>query len=552
MASDDRRVHALREAWEEAIGKDRPRDALAALEGLELLEPDEARWAHRKGEVLRRLGRAREAEAAFVRAVDRYAAQGFLTRAAALAKVVIELNPARADILVELDRAPAQKLREARPQARATSPLNPRMPPPARLPSGAMPAMRLPEAMPPSRPAPIPRDEPVAPPKAVGMPAPPLRPFAAAPLAKPPVVAEARPEIALEATPEAASFREGAEDAENEDEEGNRPTLVAGVRAERLSIVAAAMGLEAAKDADDNEVRFDDVPDVFALDVDVSELVAEAPRDSSPEIETSGFPAEEAPTAVRLALMSAATLFVDVPKDAMAELVAAAQLIDLPHGSVVYRSGERADALYVVVEGGADVVPLGANKKLAVTEGSVFGEDALLQGAVRNADARVKGQLLALRIPKDALDGIVRRHASLADVLFNVLMRRLVTTVLQTSPLFAAFDLPTRKELARLFEVRRATAGVVIKERGKRSDGLYIPLAGELEADDGKSTTSISLGTMFGHTSLVSDAPELRTIRTLTESVVLRMAAARFVSFAARFPAALAHLAELAKGPQAL
>ena len=60
MGSDPKTVQVLREAWETAVRTDRFGDALAALDGLELLEPDDARWPHRKGDLLRRLGKAVE------------------------------------------------------------------------------------------------------------------------------------------------------------------------------------------------------------------------------------------------------------------------------------------------------------------------------------------------------------------------------------------------------------------------------------------------------------------------------------------------------------
>jgi putative transposase len=217
------------------------------------------------------------------------------------------------------------------------------------------------------------------------------------------------------------------------------------------------------------------------------------------------------------------------------------------------KRGTPADGLYVLVEGVVVVIRPGAPCALGLAEGHVFGEDCLLQGAVRSADVRVKGRMLALHIPKRALDRIVKSHPSLGDVLFELLVRRLVTSALQTSALFAAFDVSTRKEVAHLFEVRRGAPGTVIKERGKRSDGLYVALAGEFQVvdEDGQSRL-LALGTMFGHSSLLADAPEKQTIVILKDAVVLRLSAARFFGFAARFPAVLAHLSALAERPDAL
>ncbi len=104
-----------------------------------------------------------------------------------------------------------------------------------------------------------------------------------------------------------------------------------------------------------------------------------------------------------------------------------------------------------------------------------------------------------------------------------------------------------------MFEIRRVTPGLVLKQRGKRSDGFYVALAGafEMEGEDG-ARNALPLGTMFGQSSLLSDAPETYTVVARKESIVLRLPAARFLAFAARFPLALAQVAELAGQPGAL
>ncbi|MDH4283435.1 MAG: tetratricopeptide repeat protein [Myxococcales bacterium] len=74
-------------------------EALELYSLLELREPNNARWPRRKGDLLRRMGRTSEAIEAYARAVDSYAAQGFTARSAAMAKVVLSIDPSRTDVL---------------------------------------------------------------------------------------------------------------------------------------------------------------------------------------------------------------------------------------------------------------------------------------------------------------------------------------------------------------------------------------------------------------------------------------------------------------------
>ena len=77
-----------------------------ALELYELIEkrkPEEPRWAHRKGDLLRRLGRNAEAVLAYERAVQLYCARGFDARAAATAKLLLAIDPSKTEVLERLD-----------------------------------------------------------------------------------------------------------------------------------------------------------------------------------------------------------------------------------------------------------------------------------------------------------------------------------------------------------------------------------------------------------------------------------------------------------------
>lgn len=68
-------------------------EALVLYERIEKAKPNEPRWSHRKGELLHRIGRDRDAAVAYQRAVDLYAAKGFKARAQATEKLMDQLRP---------------------------------------------------------------------------------------------------------------------------------------------------------------------------------------------------------------------------------------------------------------------------------------------------------------------------------------------------------------------------------------------------------------------------------------------------------------------------
>jgi predicted RNA polymerase sigma factor len=67
-------------------------EALDIYELIEAQEPHEPRWPHRRGDLLRRMGRVMDAVHAYERAVDLYIAKGFEARAAATESLILAIQ----------------------------------------------------------------------------------------------------------------------------------------------------------------------------------------------------------------------------------------------------------------------------------------------------------------------------------------------------------------------------------------------------------------------------------------------------------------------------
>lgn len=93
----------LRDELNKALQAGRLSDALALYELIEKRKPDEPRWPHRKADLLHRMGLDDDAAAAYERAIDLYAAKGFLDCAMATAKVMLSIDPTRIAVLDRLE-----------------------------------------------------------------------------------------------------------------------------------------------------------------------------------------------------------------------------------------------------------------------------------------------------------------------------------------------------------------------------------------------------------------------------------------------------------------
>jgi CRP-like cAMP-binding protein len=429
------RIEELRAQWDGAVERDRPADATTALAELEKLEDGEPRWSQRLGEALRRLGKLREAEEAFVRAAERYAEKGFLPHAIAMAKLVMAklvaaMNPAHGDLLARLE------------------PKKPAPPP--------LPAKR-----------------------------------AAAPPAVP---------------------------------------------------------LQRAEDSSIDEVRFTD-SEASTLDIVLTDLEDLDVIESVDLVVSELLPEPREPSIDRLGAMATFRLFAGLSREALLDLADAAELVELIPGAMMMMRDEPAFALYAIVDGIARVTVRGS-PEIRLGEGDVVGEGCLLDEGQRQADVRAETPLMALRIEKQKLDDVTQRHPGVGEALFQLLARRLVMNLMHASPLFTSFEPRVRLELAQMFEVRRAEPGTLLAERGKRSDGLYVLLSGNVTAtaSDGEETR-IARGSTFGHASLVGAVGADMTVTASTEAVLLRLPATKFGALAATYPPALAILAESADEP---
>ena len=423
-------------------------EALLHYEALQGVERNEPRWPHRKGDLLKRLGREEEAIAAYERAVDLYAQQGFVARAAAMAKVVLAMAPDRVDVLERVDVGAARKLhRSAR--------------------SGI-------------------------------------------------VTADAGAEFDDQAT----------------------------TQTKRLAI--NALPLVADDSAADDVLRFTVLPSPqrLTLDLDISDAEV---QDRPPMVDGLS----ERPSAEHLAQLPSMPLFAEVPKSMLSKMVRESRLIDLEPGENLIDRGTTADALYALVEGSVQLIRATNEDAIVLSEGDVVGISCLLERVNYEGDVTARTKVRALRISRLLLDRLVAEHPALGDVLLEVLGRRLVATLVRSSPMFSSFNNGARSEVARLFEVRRANQGTVILEAGKRADGLYIPMIGELAVigPDGEEIGSLKLGRALGRHSMLTQSPSPMTVKATSDVLLLRLSARRFQELVAAHPHMVAHLEELARRP---
>jgi CRP-like cAMP-binding protein len=560
--TDERRLARLRKRLDRALEND---DLVSALEVLALLQeadPRTPRWSHKRGDLLRKQNDVKEAIRCYATAVDLYADQGFIARAVAMARTILDLDPSRIDVLERVDPEAARKLhRRHRPRAISN--------PPGSFVGGdaspAMSAMRHPMVIDEAAPVPVaaPRMlrhslviEDAAPIAESGpLQLPMLIEDGSPPIVSPPPIDSAPPperdsapqafgELSLPPAANGRASEPGGEAIAGAEPDGTQslpapPRLPRGYEV----MLDQADELISAPDRKPHETRFSDAPKRRSVDIDITDLELQNRR----SVTRDDMMRPDPPSAPKLSQLPLFPLFAEMPKELLQELVTRAQVISLDDGAYVVRTGEPANALYGIVEGSVQVVVVGQHLKVTLAEGDVFGEACLLPGERRHADVVVQGRLVALRVPRDVLQQMIREHPRLAEVMLELLTRRLLGNLLQSSPLFQEFDAAGRRELVKRIEIRRAPRGTLLAEVGKAMDGLYITLTGTVEVsnEDRSDRTQHGPGSMFGQHSLLGEDPSPVTVRAMNHIVVLRLPSAAFTELAMQYPAILAHVADL-------
>ncbi len=226
-------------------------------------------------------------------------------------------------------------------------------------------------------------------------------------------------------------------------------------------------------------------------------------------------------------------LFGDLDPASLHTLIRRIRVVTLEAGQVLFRQGDAANSLYVVVEGA--VVPIAEGerrRKLAVLErGEFFGEIGLMAKQPRNAtiEAIVPTKLLA--IDRRVLWELIAKEPSVAKSILRFLRARLIDRQMRTNPFFAAFAHAEREAVARQFRILEVKDGTRVVEQGKPPDGLFVVLSGtlvRLDRKNDKEEGELHSGDVFGGLSLLDGRPASADVITRGKCWVVVLGEGRF------------------------
>jgi CRP-like cAMP-binding protein len=327
-----------------------------------------------------------------------------------------------------------------------------------------------------------------------------------------------------------------------------KPPLIGHLSGPPLSpIPAPSIPVSAEQSGRSTEIVFDDVDDgipIQASDILVADDVVEI-------VEAAAEHEEDA----LLARLPKFPLFQVLPRGAFLQVVSQMDYTVLEPGSVIVRQGENGTTLHAIIDGEALVYLEGhRDEPLAtLTAGDVFGEMALVLDQPRAATVEAVSTLELFTMERELFRNVLDEHPPLADIFSRMIKRRLVENVMTTAPLFQQLDPELRTEVMLKFQIREVQAGTKLVEQGTPSDGLYVVLAGAVEAvHDDRVAAVLGPGHTFGVASLIdADHKSPTGFRSPSSSIVLRLPRAAFHEVISCYPPVLEHLADVAERQQA-
>jgi len=239
----------------------------------------------------------------------------------------------------------------------------------------------------------------------------------------------------------------------------------------------------------------------------------------------------------------------------LARLLEAATILDVDNGGAIIEQGTEGKAAFLVVRGMTEAVRAIGEEEVrlaALGPGALFGEMALVSDAPRAASVRALDATRLLRFPRDTLEKLAARDASLGKELGKFCQARMVANLVRHSSILAAVAPAERQALMSRFETRTFEKGERLVTHDEETEGLFLIASGTVavlghdEDGDQIHITDLGPGDVVGEISLVLRRPATADVTAVHHTVALELSRDQFQEAIREHPSLLTELYDLA------
>jgi CRP-like cAMP-binding protein len=213
------------------------------------------------------------------------------------------------------------------------------------------------------------------------------------------------------------------------------------------------------------------------------------------------------------------------------------RLATIEAGQVLIEADSEAAFVYIPLEPGLQVVPLGGYQTFWVQAWMPLGLTGVIRGAVRNASVIATRTLRLLMIPRTvylthwhhthslaSFRQLLEESQKQAGQTTQQLMPVEKVQLLQSVPLFAALEDEMLYSLAAVCEEVTIAAMEQLFAAGTMGRSLYVVVEGQVVVQqDGRLLAELGAGEVFGEMALLTPEPRMATITAVVPTRLLRL-----------------------------
>ncbi len=236
----------------------------------------------------------------------------------------------------------------------------------------------------------------------------------------------------------------------------------------------------------------------------------------------------------------------DLNEEELRSLLGRVQFRTFPKGTFLCREGEPGDSLMVICQGEVGIYkqhPEGKEVWIrSLKEGDCFGEFGFFLDRKRHAGVKSLIECEVLDISRTELEGIIKKHPRVKEVLEDLFKRRVLDLLLALSPLFSPLAVPEREEVLKRFRGLSIPEETFIFKGGDPPHCLYMIKSGEVEifTQDRRGRRvvlgKLGSGNLFGEIGVLLNTPRMAFARTTRPSELLELAKEDFDALLRKFP----------------
>ena len=234
----------------------------------------------------------------------------------------------------------------------------------------------------------------------------------------------------------------------------------------------------------------------------------------------------------------------DLPVQALEELEKKMIYRKEDANRIVVKQGDPGNAFFFVLSGRVRV-----EKKVSMSGGTIqlaklgpgafFGEFALLSDRKRHASVITDVESELLEISRKVIGRLAGKYQPVAKTLRRFYRRRLLDTLMRSTPFFHPLSKQELHRLAGRLRFRKFGPGEVILQEGKKGGGFYLILIGEVKVTKEPGSQELARmgeGSYFGEMSLLKKRPVAATITALVHTEIVELDALDFYKILSEYP----------------